>query len=383
MDKSVVIRKGREKSIQRRHPWVFSGSLHSLGNGVEDGDVVCVKDKDGSVLGMGHYQAGSLALKMLCFEKRDINQQWFNERIQLAFSHRQALNLPNEETNAFRLIHGEGDGLPGLIIDVYADVAVIQPHSIGMERSISMISEALRSLDLTLSGIVHKPLSQRKAEVVSGEVSERTRISEEGILYNVDVLFGQKTGFFLDQRNNRSLVRMHSDGANVLNVFSYTGGFSLSAIKGGAQKAVSLDSSAQVLDVAEENAMLNEMNDRHEIVKADAIPYLNSLTESYDVIILDPPAFAKHKSARHNAIKAYSRINQAALSKVNKGGLLFTFSCSQVVDRGLFEDAVRAAAIQSGREIQILQTLRQPEDHPVSIYHPEGDYLKGLMLRVD
>ncbi len=378
----VVIRKGRERSLQRFHPWVFSGSIASVADGVTDGDVVRVVGYKQQFLGMGHYQSGSISLKMLTFDDEAIDEAWFSKRIASAAAMRASMGLPSEHTNGFRLVHGEGDGLPGLIIDVYNNVAVVQPHSPGMEASLPHIEQALHKIDLGLEAIVHKPTGSRHTEVLSGKTSDRVLIRENGLSFHVDPIRGQKTGFFLDQRNNRHLLRSLCQDQGVLNVFSYTGGFSMAALAGGARSVISVDSSAKVLELAEENAALNEGADRHRVLKTDAVPYLENLSEKYGVIVLDPPAFAKHKSARHNALQAYSRINQAALQCIESGGYLLTFSCSQVVDRGLFQDAVTAAAIRAGRTVQVLQHLRQPEDHPVSLFHPEGEYLKGLLLRV-
>lgn len=382
MVEEVIIRKGRESSILRFHPWVFSGSISTITEGTIDGSTVKVRSSKGDVLGMGHYQQGSLSLKMLSFSEETIDQAWYAQKLVAACTMRASLGFPSKTTTAFRLVHGEGDGLPGLIVDIYDKVAVVQPHSIGMETSLKWISEALMELPLKLKAVVHKPIGKRPSEVLIGEVNEQVTILENGLSFLVDVLKGQKTGFFLDQRNNRALLQKLSAGKRVLNVFSYTGGFSMSALVGEAASVLSVDSSASVLELAEKNALLNKGSERHQVLKIDAVPYLESLSETYDIVVLDPPAFAKHKSARHNALQAYSRINQAALDAIEPGGYLLTFSCSQVVDRSLFQDAVMAAAIRSGRKVQILQHLRQPEDHPVSLFHPEGEYLKGILLRV-
>ena len=382
MAEKIVIRKGRERSIQRFHPWVFSGSVASKIEGIADGATVEVVDHRNRALGMAHFQQGSLMLKMLSFHKEDIDEAWFSRKLGQALEQRNLLGFPSEETNAYRLSHGEGDGLPGLVIDIYNQCAVVQPHSPGMEQALPMILEGLKKLDAGLTSVVHKPVGNRKTEVLWGDVSERIEVKENGMTFHVDVLAGQKTGFFLDQRNNREMLRHHSEGKRVLNVFSYTGGFSVAALEGGAAEVTSVDSSAAVLDLATENAALNAHSERHKTFKTDAVPFLESLSENYDIIVLDPPAFAKHKSARHRALQAYQRINEAAIRSLNPGGLLYTFSCSQVVDRMLFEDMLTAAAIRCGRSVQVIQRLRQPEDHPVSLFHPEGEYLKGLMLRV-
>jgi 23S rRNA (cytosine1962-C5)-methyltransferase len=294
---------------------------------------------------------------------------------------RKELGFPSEHTNAYRLVHGEGDGMPGLIIDVYADVAVVQPHSAGMQRALPSIAAALEHLGIP--NVVHKPANKEKPDVMLGSVSERTLIQENGTLFQVDIIAGQKTGFFLDQRDNRALVRHYAKSKSVLNVFSYTGGFSMAAVAGGAASAISLDSAASALSLADANAQLNNIADRHRTLRMDAVPYLEGMGEKFDLIVLDPPAFAKHMSARSNAIQAYRRINAAALNALKPGGILFTFSCSQVVDRQQFYDTVASAAIQVKRSVRVLHHLRQPSDHPVSIFHPEGEYLKGLALMVE
>jgi len=377
---SLVLKKGREKSIERKHPWIFSGALKSVPHDVSEGDVVRVEGANGQFLAIGHYSSSSLAVKVLSFEDETIDDAWFGGRLNMAMEFRKSIGLPSAQTNAYRLVHGEGDFLPGLIIDVYDEVAVIQPHSEGMNRSLKTISNVLNNLGF--AHVVHKPVGKGKPEVLSGEVSERTAIKEDGNDYHVDVIGGQKTGFFLDQRTNRKLLSDYAEGKSVLNVFSYTGGFSISALSGKAEKVVSLDASAKALTLAEENAQLNGFGDRHSVVKADAVPYLDHLSEAFDIIVLDPPAFAKHKSARHKAIQAYRRINESALRHLEPGGLLFTFSCSQVVDRSLFYSMAMSAAINAGKRVQVLGHLRQPQDHPVSLFHPEGEYLKGLLLRV-
>ena len=380
MSKIIHLNQGREKSIQRFHPWIFSGAISQKTTDIEEGDVVDVIDSQGQFWARGHFADGSLSVKILTFQDEEVDLDWFYRKLKAAVDLRKSINLPNKKTNAYRLVHGEGDSLPGLIIDVYAGTAVLQPHSSGMTNSLVVIVEALKKLKF--KNILHKPIGKQKTEVLLGEVSDRTKISEDGILYNVDVLKGQKTGFFLDQRDNRKLLESYSKGKSVLNVFSYSGGFSMSAAKGEATKVVSVDASQGALDLAEENSQLNNYSEVHESLKVDAVPYIESLEESFDLIVLDPPAFAKHKSARHSAIQAYRRINEAAIRKLKPGGVLFTFSCSQVVDRELFSSTLVSAAINAGKQLQVLHQLRQPADHPVSITHPEGEYLKGLVLRV-
>jgi 23S rRNA (cytosine1962-C5)-methyltransferase len=380
MNKAIQLSKGREKSIERFHPWIFSGAIVNITEGVDEGDVVDVNDHKGAFLASGHYADGSLAVKILTFQQEEINANWYFNRLKAAVELRKSIELPTKNTSAYRLVHGEGDSLPGLIVDVYADTVVLQPHSKGMTNSLPLIVDALKKLKF--KNIIHKPIGKQKTEVLLGSVTDRIQIAEHGILYNVDVLKGQKTGFFLDQRDNRKLLEAYSKKKSVLNVFSYSGGFSMAAAKGGASKVVSVDASQMALDLAEENAQLNGYSSIHTSLKVDAVPFIESMDEAFDVIILDPPAFAKHKSARHSAIQAYRRINEAAIKKLQPGGILFTFSCSQVVDRDLFSSTLVSAAINAGRQLQVLHHLRQPADHPVSIAHPEGEYLKGMVLRV-
>jgi len=380
MMKTITLKKGRERSVQRMHPWIFSGGIQSFSEKISEGEIVRVVDVNQKFQALGFYEGGSLAVKLLSFEDVNINVTWLTEQIRKAQSYRRQLSLPSKKTTAYRLVHGEGDGLPGLIIDIYGEVAVVQPHSVGMTQRLAWIKEALNSLGFET--IVNKPVGKAKPEVLSGSVNERISIKEDGVGYQVDVIGGQKTGFFLDQRDNRRLLGQMSKGANVLNVFSYTGGFSMSAAVGGAKSVVSVDASGQALEVAEANAQLNDVASIHTSVKTDAIPFLESLDDEFDIIVLDPPAFAKHKSARHAAIQAYRRINQAAMKRLQPGGILLTFSCSQVVDRAMFDNMVLSASVNLGRRVQILHKVRQPADHPVSLSHPEGEYLKGLVLRM-
>lgn len=377
----VKIKRGREKSIERFHPWVFSGSIESAERNLEEGEVVRLVDINGEFLAIGHCQSGSLAIKILSFQEATINQDWFDSKILKAQRIRAALGLPNAQTNAYRLVHAEGDGLAGLIVDVYGEIAVVQPHSEGMKNALPEIGVSLNKIGI--KNILHKPIGKDRAEVLSGVIPERIEVVENGTKYLVDSLNGQKTGFFLDQRDSRELLESFANGKSVLNVFSYTGGFSMAALKGGATRVVSVDSAQGALDVANENANLNGFGANHQCFKTDAVPFLQNMDEVYDIIVLDPPAFAKHKSARHNALQAYRRINEAAIKSLNTGGILFTFSCSQVVTQQLFTDTISSASINAKREVSILHRLRQPADHPVSIFHPEGEYLKGLVLRVD
>lgn len=377
---TITIKKGREKSLQRKHPWVFSGAIQSIEGNPKDGELAAVMSHNKDFLGIGHYQNNSITVKILSFENEPIDQAWYDRKIGEAKIMREALGFPNELTNAYRLVHGEGDGIPGLIIDIYAGVAVIQSHSPGVTFALKNISKTLQGLGF--DNVVSKPVGKEKPEVLAGEVNEITNALESGATYQIDIIGGQKTGFFLDQRDNRDLLNSLAKHKTVFNVFSYTGGFSIAALMGGAEKVFSVDSSAGALSLAEQNANVNGFADRHVSLKVDAVPYLENMTDTYPIIVLDPPAFAKHKSARHNAIQAYRRINEAAIKKVEKGGYLLTFSCSQVVDKQMFYDTIMSAAINVGRHVQVLKHLRQPADHPVSLFHPEGEYLKGLLLRI-
>lgn len=377
---TITIKKGREKSLQRKHPWVFSGAIQSIEGNPKDGELAAVLSYNKDFLGIGHYQNNSITVKILSFENEAIDQSWYDKKIGEAKAMREALGFPNDLTNAYRLVHGEGDGIPGLIIDIYAGVAVIQSHSPGITQALKNITKTLQGLGF--ENVVSKPVGKEKPNVLAGEVHEITSALESGATYQVDIIGGQKTGFFLDQRDNRDLLNSLAKDKTVFNVFSYTGGFSIAALMGGAEKVFSVDSSASALSLAEQNAIVNGFAEKHVSLKVDAVPYLENMTETYPIIVLDPPAFAKHKSARHNAIQAYRRINEAAIKKVEKGGYLLTFSCSQVVDKQMFYDTIMSAAINSGRQVQVLKHLRQPADHPVSLFHPEGEYLKGLLLRI-
>ena len=377
----VKINKGREKSIRRFHPWVFSGSVHSAERELQEGEIVKLLDFEQNFLAIGHCFTGSLAVKILSFNEEEINQTWFDDRLKEAFDRRHSLNLPSSSTNAYRLVHAEGDGLSGLIVDIYDEVAVIQPHSVGMERALDYIVKSLQKLGII--NIIHKPVGKEKTTILAGKVEGRIEVLENGAKFLVDPIDGQKTGFFIDQRDSRILLQNYSIGKSVLNVFSYTGGFSISALLSGAKSVWSLDSAASALDLCDENARINGVEERHKSIKADALPYLQKMEDKFEVIVLDPPAFAKHKSARHKAIQAYRRINEAAINALEKGGVLFTFSCSQVVTQQLFYDTVASAAMNSKRRVSVIHRLRQPADHPVSLFHPEGEYLKGLVLKVD
>lgn len=390
--KRILLKRGKEDSLRRFHPWVFSGAIARLDDGIEEGDVVDVCTNDGKFIAVGHYQIGSIAVRVLDFAQRAIDKAFFAERIQKAFQLRKSLGLIRPDNNAFRLVHGEGDFLSGLVVDVYGSTAVVQAHSPGMHFSRDMIASAL--VDVTggmLSNVYYKSettlpykaeLDPQNDYIVGGY---DTNIAvENGLRFRVDWLRGQKTGFFVDQRDNRSLLERYAQGRSVLNMFCYTGGFSFYAMRGSARLVHSVDSSAKAIQLTNENVELNFPGDgRHQAFEDDAFKFLNGIDGKYDLIVLDPPAFAKHKSALKNALVGYRKLNAKAFEKILPGGILFTFSCSQAVSKEQFRLAVFSAAAQSGRKVRILHQLTQPADHPVNIYHPEGEYLKGLVLYVE
>lgn len=386
------LKPGKEQSIKRFHPWVFSGAIQSTEGSPVDGTWVGVADSKNQTLGYGHYQTGSITVRMLSFGPAKPAESFWTTKLEGALALRLAAGLPNNVTNACRLIHAEGDGLPGLIIDYYAGIAVVQAHSAGMHNDRNDIALALQSvLKEKLKAVYYKSKSTlpsqlrttEQDEYLSGMSAVPHIISENGNSFYVDWEDGQKTGFFLDQRDNRNLIADYSKHKSVLNTFCYTGGFSVYALKGGATHVHSVDVSEKAVDTTRKNIELNgfSAND-HACIAADSFEYMEKIPESYDLIILDPPAFAKHRDARHQAMKGYQRLNTIAMKKINAGGIIFTFSCSQVVDRQLFYDTIVSAALNAGREIKVLHRLGQPADHPVSIYHPEGEYLKGLVLYV-
>ena len=389
----ITLNKGRDQSILRKHPWIFSRAIQAIPKGLHDGDVVQVQDSDGNTLGVGHFQDSSLAVRMLSFEQVSIDHAFWKKRIQQAFAFRSALGLIQPGvTDAYRLVHGEGDQLPGLIVDVYGHVAVIQAHSIGMYKAQKKITDAListRSLNVTavyskskeaLPGEYAKNIED---EWLTGDPIEEIIAHEGSLQFIINVMTGQKTGFFLDQRINRELVSRYAKDASVVNCFSYTGGFSFYALQGGAKHVISIDSSATALTLADKNAALNHFSEKHESLKENVLTYLSKTDQLFDIVIIDPPAFAKNLSKRHNAVQAYKRLNMLAMARVKPGGMLFTFSCSQVVDRELFNHTVVAAAIESNRMARVMHELSQGPDHPASIFHPEGHYLKGLALYLD
>ena len=388
--KQVYLKRGKEESLLRFHPWVFSGAIHHLDDGIEEGDVVRVVSEKGVFLAVGHYQQGAISVRVLTFNDVEIDDAFWHSRIQSALNMRQDIGLANSSnTNAFRLVHGEGDLLPGLIIDVYDKTAVMQAHSIGMHMSRHAIAKALAEvMKGRIENIYYKsettlPFMEPENGFLLGNSDDNIAI-ENGLRFYVDWLRGQKTGFFVDQRENRALLEKYAKGKRVLNMFCYTGGFSFYAMRGGAQLVHSVDSSAKAIELTRRNVELNFPGDpRHEAFCEDAFKYLDSSSHTYDLIILDPPAFAKHRGALHNALKGYTRLNEKAFEKIEKGGILFTFSCSQVVSKDHFRNAVFTAAAQAKRKVRILHQLHQPADHPINIYHPEGEYLKGLVLYVE
>ena len=393
INKKVYLKPGKEESLKRFHPWVFSGAIAKIEGEPEEGEIVDVYTSKKEFIACGHYQIGSIAVRVLTFVQEPINHEFWKRRLAVALDLRRSLGLvDNPENNTYRLVHGEGDNLPGLIIDVYDRTAVMQAHSAGMHVYRMEIAEALSEvMDGIVENIYYKSETTLpfKADLgpengfIKGGSPENIAL-ENGLKFHVDWLKGQKTGFFVDQRENRHLLERYSKGRNVLNMFCYTGGFSFYAMRGGANLVHSVDSSAKAIDLTNKNVELNFPGDpRHEAYAEDAFKYLDRMGDQYDLIILDPPAFAKHRDALRNALRGYSKLNAKAFEKIKPGGILFTFSCSQVVDKKDFRNAVFTAAAQSGRSVRILHQLTQPGDHPVNIYHPEGEYLKGLVLYVE
>lgn len=390
---TIRLKPKKEESLKRFHPWVFSGAIASLDGRCEEGDVVRVVDSRGGFLAIGHSCVGSIAVRVLTFKDEEIGVGFWRERIGNAYRMREALGLArSEDTNSYRLVHGEGDGLPGLVVDVYANTAVVQAHSVGMHLVKDVVArvivEEVEGVDnvyyKSATTLPHKADVDAKDEYLIGGDTEQYVATENGLKYYANWLDGQKTGFFIDQRDNRALLEKYSRGKDVLNMFCYTGGFSFYAMRGGANLVHSVDSSQKAVDLTDRNIELNfGKDDRHESFAVDAFKYLDDIKDKYDVIVLDPPAFAKHRDALKNALQGYKRINAKAMEQIRKGGILFTFSCSQAVSKEQFRLAVFSAAAQSGRSVKILHFLSQPEDHPISIYHPEGEYLKGLVVYVE
>jgi 23S rRNA (cytosine1962-C5)-methyltransferase len=387
----VFLKKGKEIALQRFHPWIFSGAIAKIDGKPTDGDLVQVLDFKENICATGHFYNGSITIKILTFSDTPINQAFWTDKIVNALALRKLLDMG--KTNAYRLIHGEGDSCPGLIIDFYNGVAVVQAHSIGMHKSVVFIVEALKTAyGKELLAIYDKSaetLPKQYASTIAngyllGEVAVPHEVQENGHTFNIDWITGQKTGFFLDQRDNRQLLATYAKGKKVLNAFCYSGGFSVYSLQAGAQKVVSVDSSAKAIALSEANiAHLNLEKEQSECVVSDVMDYLKGADDVFDVMVLDPPAYAKSMDARHRALQAYKRLNMMGFDKLKKGGVLFTFSCSQVVTKELFYNTIVAAAIESGRKVRVLHHLNQGADHPINFYHPEGHYLKGLVLYVE
>ena len=390
--KTIVLKRGKADSLRRFHPWVFSGAIQTLPDDLREGEIVRVEDASSQFLAVGHYQIGSIAIRILSFEDVVVDEAFWDERLSEALMLRRALNLLRADNNIFRLVHGEGDRLPGLIVDIYGETAVMQAHSVGMHYARHQIAQSLqRILGKSVTQVYYKsettlPYKANLEELdgpLLGNVSNNNVAVENDLRFHIDWLRGQKTGFFIDQRENRLLLQHYSNKRHVLNMFCYTGGFSVYALRGGAQEVVSVDSSAKAIDLTNANVALNYPNcDHHKAYAEDAFRFLDKADDAYDLIVLDPPAFAKHKEAVRNALKGYTRLNLQAMRKIKRGGILFTFSCSQAISKDQFRLAVFTAAAQSGRYVRILHQLHQPADHPINIYHPEGEYLKGLVLEI-
>jgi len=391
---TLYLKRGKDESLRRFHPWIFSGAVHHIDGQPAEGDLVRVVTAEGEFIAIGHWQIGSIAVRVLTFADEPIDAGFWQRRLACALDVRVAMGIAGREDNTtFRLVHGEGDNLPGLVVDVYGRTAVVQAHSVGMHVCRHEIAAALQQLDgLQLDNIYYKSettlpfkadLGQENGFLAGGDFDDVA--IENGLRFHIDWLRGQKTGFFVDQRDNRALVEQYAHGRSVLNMFCYTGGFSVYAMRGGAEKVHSVDSSAKAIDLVNANVELNFPGDsRHEAFAEDAFKFLQQMEDdAYDLIILDPPAFAKHKDALRNALKGYTRLNLRAFEKIRPGGILFTFSCSQAVSKDQFRTAVFTAAALSGRRVRILHQLHQPADHPINIYHPEGEYLKGLVLYVE
>ena len=400
---TVHLKPHKEESLLRFHPWVFSGAIRSIELDADyphaqpqEGEIVKVVDCKGNTLGVGHYQIGSIAVRILEFGVGELPTEFWKKRIAAAYGVRESLGLVTEENNTYRLIHGEGDFLPGLIVDVYADTAVIQAHSVGMhyhrEEIAEAIIEAVAQVDKVYyksdDTLPHKAMIQgdRVGYLIGGDKVEDKEFwaKENGLSFRIDWLRGQKTGFFIDQRDNRALLEQYAKDKDVLNMFCYTGGFSVYALRGGAKKVHSVDVSQKAVDLVRSNVAYNFGEEApHEAFAEEAFEFMTKNTNTYDLIILDPPAFAKHRDAVKNALRGYQRLNAKGIQSIRPGGILFTFSCSQAIDKDMFRLAVFSAAAQMGRKVRILHQLHQPADHPINIYHPEGEYLKGLVLQIE
>ena len=393
MSRLVILRKGKEESLKRFHPWIFSGAVHHIEGEPAEGDIVEVLNSEGKFIALGHWQIGSIAVRVLTFKRQEIDAEFWKKRLASALDVRRSIGVAGTDyNNMYRLVHGEGDNLPGLIIDIYGKNAVMQAHSVGMHVCRMQIAEALKAVmgdDLKAvyykseTTLPYKASLGQENGFILGESDDNVAV-ENGLKFHIDWLKGQKTGFFVDQRENRALVEKYAHGRKVLNMFCYTGGFSVYAMRGGAELVHSVDSSAKAVDLVNANIELNFPGDkRHEAFAEDAFRYLDEMDGKYDLVILDPPAFAKHKDALKNALRGYTKLNARALEKMPSGSILFTFSCSQAVNKDQFRMAVLTAAAMAKRKVRILHQLHQPADHPINIYHPEGEYLKGLVLWVD
>ena len=392
MYKTIKLRNGKDQSLKRFHPWIFSGAIARMDDGIAEGDIVRVVDSKEEFLAIGHYQIGSIAVRVLSFTDIEINDSFWFSRLDKALQARRACNIIRPDNNTYRLVHGEGDRLPGLIIDIYDNAAIIQAHSVGMHMQRKDIARQLRTLygdKLTCiyykseTTLPYKADLSEESGFLYGKASDVVA-TENGLKFYIDWLKGQKTGFFIDQRDNRSLIEKYSQGKKVLNMFCYTGGFSVYALRGGASMVHSVDSSERAIEMTNRNIALNFPDAaNHEAYATDAFSYLKDMDNSYDLIVLDPPAFAKHKDALRNALKGYTRLNAKAMQKIKPGGILFTFSCSQAVNKDQFRLAVFTAAAQSHRFVRVLHQLHQPTDHTINIYHPEGEYIKGLVLYIE
>lgn len=391
--KAILLKAGKDRSVFRYHPWIFSGAIAKTDKDLQEGELVKVYNAEQRFLAIGHWQIGSIAVRILTFEEREIDYTFWKERIQQAWQMRQSIGLADSPVNnVFRLIHGEGDGLPGLVVDYYAGVAVVQFHSVGMYLEKENIAQALLEVvgdkitaiyDKSETTLPYKAAISPQNGYLYGHTENFIAI-ENGLKFHVDWLEGQKTGFFIDQRENRSLLEKYASDKEVLNMFCYTGGFSFYAMRGGAKSVHSVDVSARAIELAKQNVELNFPGDnRHEAFAEEAFKFLENSYNKYDLIILDPPAFAKHQNVLNNAIQGYKKLNRKGIEVIKPGGIIFTFSCSQVMTKDLFRQTVFTAAANTGRQVRILHQLTQPADHPVSIYHPEGEYLKGLVLYVE
>lgn len=393
MYKNIYLKHGKEESLKRFHPWIFSGAIHHMDDGIAEGDTVRVITGDGDCIAVGHYQKGTITIRVLSFQDIVIDESFWRSRIQSALAMRECIGMANNpDNNTYRLVHGEGDCLPGLVIDCYGTTAVMQAHSVGMHVCreqickvlVDVMGERIRNVYYkSETTLPFKAALGQENGFIYGHTDDNTAV-ENGLKFHVDWLKGQKTGFFVDQRENRLLLEHYAKGKSVLNMFCYTGGFSVYAMRGGAKIVHSVDSSAKAVELTNLNVAMNFPDDnRHEAFCEDAFKYLDENDKKYDLIVLDPPAFAKHRMALHNALKGYIRLNIKGLQRIKPGGILFTFSCSQAVSKENFRNAVFTAAAQAGRNVRILHQLHQPADHPVNIYHPEGEYLKGLVLYVE